>query len=69
MELVAGNGDIRVLGASMGNAVLQVDGVVIRRSTAALLKDALPVVSAILIWAYAQSLEEVFADSPKLIWI
>jgi hypothetical protein len=62
MELVAGSGDIRVLGANMGNAVLQVDGVVIRRSTAALLKDASLVESAIHIWVYALSLEEVFAD-------
>jgi hypothetical protein len=61
MELVAGSGDIRVLGVSMGNAVLQVDGVVIRPSTAALIKDASPVVSIILIWGYARSLEEVFA--------
>jgi hypothetical protein len=62
MELVAGSGDIRVLGASMGNAVLRVDGVVIRRSTAALIKDASPAVSAIPTWGYALSIEEVFAD-------
>jgi hypothetical protein len=61
MELVAGSGGIRVLGASMGNAVLRVDGVVIRRSTAAWLKDASLVESAIHIWGYALSLEEVFA--------
>jgi hypothetical protein len=59
MGLVAGSGGILVLGASSGNVVLQVDGAVIRRSIAALLKDALPVASAILIWGYARSLEEV----------
>jgi hypothetical protein len=62
MGLVAGSGDIHVLEASMGNAVLRVDGVVIRRSTAALIKDASPAVSAIPTWGYALSIEEVFAD-------
>jgi hypothetical protein len=60
MALVGGMLVIRVSGASLGSVVQRVDGVAIRRTTAVLLKDALPVVSTILILGYARSLEEVW---------